>query len=213
MYCVEMLNDDKLQGINNTAVVYNLPGALFSYYENFLSKELADFYFETFQLLPFTQGTVRGGVEKRLSCFFSDLHNPDGTVRDYYYSGKVNKPLEFNDEMRTLKDSVEAATGYRFNSCLINLYNTGKNVIGWHSDSEKSIVPESAIASISLGAERWFDVCAKDNAPEYREESIRTKHGSMMIMAGTMQKYYKHQIRQEASVKAPRINLTFRLAR
>lgn len=200
-------------GIDANHVDMGLPNAVFLWYENFLSRELADFYLETFMLSPFTQGVVRGGTEKRKSCFFSDLRNPDGTLREYYYSGKANLPGEFNDELRTLKESIERVTGAKFNSCLVNLYEHGKHTIGWHSDSEKSLVKNSAIASVSLGAERWFDVRGKEGkACEERECSLRTKHGSMMVMAGPMQDFYKHQIRQEAAVKEPRINLTFRLA-
>jgi alkylated DNA repair dioxygenase AlkB len=201
-------------GIVNEYVDLGLPGATCRYYENFLSKELADFYFETFELMPFTQGRVRMGLERRLTCFYGELTNADGTPREYYYAGKMNTPLQFSDELRTLKETIETSTGYHFNSCLVNLYQHGKHVIGWHSDSEYSLVPESAIASVSLGAERWFDIRAKDNAPDPdREESVRVKHGSMIIMAGLMQNYYRHAIRQEARVKEPRINLTFRLSK
>jgi alkylated DNA repair dioxygenase AlkB len=201
-------------GIDNLFIDLKLPGAECHFYKNFLSKDLADFYFETFELLPFTQGRVRMGLERRLTCFYSDLTNVDGTPREYYYAGKMNTPLQFSDELRTLKETIEAVTGYQFNSCLVNLYRNGRDVIGMHSDSEESLVQRSAIASISLGAERWFDIRAKDHASDPdREESVRVKHGSLIIMAGSMQHNYKHAIRQEARVKEPRINLTFRLSK
>ena len=201
-------------GIINEYVDMGLPGAILHYYENFLSADLADFYFETFELMPFTQGRVRMGLEHRLTCFYGELTNADGTPREYYYAGKMNTPLEFSDELRTLKESIEAATGYQFNSCLVNLYQHGYHKIGLHSDSEQSLVPGSAIASVSLGAERNFDIRAKNNAPDPNYEArIRVKHGSMIIMANQMQTYYKHQVPQEAKVKEPRINLTFRLSR
>ena len=45
---------------------FKLPGGVFKYYEHFLSKELAEFYYETFACkLPFKQGTVSSGSEKR----------------------------------------------------------------------------------------------------------------------------------------------------
>lgn len=204
---------DHARGINTNFVDMALPGADFKYYENFLSRELADFYLETFMQMPFLQGRVSIGTERRKSCFYSELRNTDGGLRDYYYAGKQNVAFEFTDELNVLKNSVELV-GHNYNSCLVNLYETGKNVIGWHSDSEKSLKKYSAIASISLGAERWFDVRGKPDTPyENIETSIRMKHGSLMIMAGHMQDYYKHQVRQEARIKEPRINLTFRLSK
>jgi alkylated DNA repair dioxygenase AlkB len=126
-------------------------------------------------------------MEKRKSCYFSSLRNADSTLREYYYSGKKNIPNEFTDELNELKASIEAATCFKFNACLVNLYETGKNVIGFHSDKERSLCEHSGIASISLGAERWFDIRGMDNKPyEGIEKSVRVKHGSMIIMAGTM---------------------------
>ncbi len=187
----------------------NLPRADFRYYEKFLEPGLADFYFETFSLLPFQQGEVSRGTEKRKSCFFSDRNDPTH-VTTYMYAGKENPALDFTDEMRELKLSIEQALGCKFNSCLVNLYETGRNVIGMHSDSEKSLVPGHPIASISLGAERWFDVVPKCGG---KKDRIRMKHGSMIVMGGEMQQYYKHGVPQEVAVTKPRINLTFRMAK
>lgn len=211
---MDLIEPIREEGICTVVRDFNIPGGELRYYENFLSPELADFYLETFLLMPFQQGEVRGGMEKRQSCFYSDLRNPDGTLRIYNYAGKQNAPLEFTDELRTLKESTERALGLQFNSCLANLYANGKNVIGYHSDSESSIIPTSTIASISLGAERWFDVRAKDDAPDPNINlRIRMKHGSMITMGGQMQRFYKHQVPQEAKIKDPRVNLTFRQAR
>jgi alkylated DNA repair dioxygenase AlkB len=193
---------------------YDLPGGTLHYYENFLNRDFADFYFDTFMQMPFKQGGVARGMERRKSCFYSELRNKDGTLRDYRYAGKTNPALEFQDELSMLKVSVEMALGKQFNSCLANLYETGKDVIGWHADTETSLVAGYPIASISLGAERIFDVRAQSNAPNPElEYSIRLKHGSMIVMGGDMQNYYKHQLRREAKVFTPRINLTIRRAK
>lgn len=212
-------------GICSTSKSYDvLDGCILRYYENFLSKELTDFYYETFELLPFTQGRVRSGLENRQSCFCSTLVDDTGNLKKYSYSGKINTPIRFSDEMKTLADTItqtllldgEHAV---FNSCLANLYVNGSSNIGYHSDSERDLAPGSIIASISLGAERYFDVAATDDVPYriddreiQRKISIRVKHGSMVIMGGKLQNYYKHQLRREAACRAPRINLTFRHA-
>jgi hypothetical protein len=41
---------------------------------------------------------------------------------------------------------------------LINYYEDGSKNIGMHADSEQSLIPGSYIASVSLGAERFFDI-------------------------------------------------------
>ncbi len=197
---------------------YNLAGgAILHYYPEFLTREEADFYYETFELLPFQQGQVKGGNENRLSRFFGGARLADGSLKPYYYSGKENVPLEFNDEMRELAAHITRETGHAFNSCLVNYYASGKNTIGLHSDSETSLQKGSAIGSVSLGAERYFDVVAKDSAPpavaNMEKIRITMRHGSMIVMAGTMQQYYKHAVPSQAAVKTPRINLTFRLSK
>ncbi|MGA9153570.1 MAG: alpha-ketoglutarate-dependent dioxygenase AlkB, partial [Candidatus Nitrosopolaris sp.] len=56
-------------------------------------------------------------------------------------------------ELLELKQIVEKLTETKFNSCLLNLYHSGNEGMGWHSDDEESIQPNSTIASLSLGAE------------------------------------------------------------
>ncbi|MFT4642066.1 MAG: alkylated DNA repair dioxygenase AlkB, partial [Verrucomicrobiales bacterium] len=72
----------------------------------------------------------------------------------YTYSSMEKQPLAWTPVLRDLKSSVEEWTSEVFNACLLNLYQDGMEGMGWHSDNEKSIVGESVIASISLGAER-----------------------------------------------------------
>lgn len=44
-----------------------------------------------------------------------------------------------------------------FNVCLVNVYETGKNTIGWHADNEEK-GDVNCIASLSLGSERRFSL-------------------------------------------------------
>lgn len=198
-----------MNGVSSACSDYQLPGADFRYYDSFLCPQLADFYYETFIELPFAQGEVARGKERRESCFYSALRDGVG-LAPYTYAGKVNYPLEFTDELLELGKIAGQICGCEFNSCLVNLYRTGKNVIGWHSDSEVNLKLGAPIASISLGAERLFDVRRRGNTELVASE--RLLHGSMIVMGGSMQTYYQHQIRAEAGIKTPRINLTYRVA-
>ena len=38
-----------------------------------------------------------------------------------------------------VKERVEELAGSEFNACLLNLYRSGQDNLGWHSDNEKSL--------------------------------------------------------------------------
>jgi len=76
-----------------------------------------------------------------------------------------------------------------------------------HSDDERSLT--GPIVSISLGAERFFDLIYKnDGSIKHR---ITLKSGSMIIMDGITQNYWKHGIPIQRKISDTRINITFRI--
>jgi alkylated DNA repair dioxygenase AlkB len=125
----------------------------------------------------------------------------------YSYSGTTKQPLPWTPELRELKDIAEARTGAIFNSCLLNLYHDGREGMGWHSDDEKSLLRDGCIASMSLGAERKFSFRHKQTK---QTVSLLLEDGSLLVMAGTTQTHWHHQLPKSAKAGAPRINLTFR---
>jgi alkylated DNA repair dioxygenase AlkB len=64
------------------------------------------------------------------------------------------------------------------------------------------------IASVSFGTERVFQL--KHNTLELKQ-NIVLQHGSLLIMKGTTQHFWKHQIPKTKKEIEPRINLTFRI--
>ncbi|KAJ6023784.1 Oxoglutarate/iron-dependent dioxygenase [Penicillium herquei] len=58
--------------------------------------------------------------------------------------------------LETLRQSVEKATGSRYNFCLVNYYASGEDSISFHSDDERFLGAQPNIASLSLGGEREF---------------------------------------------------------
>ena len=80
-------------------------------------------------------------------------------------------------------------------------------IFGWHSDAEKELQKEGAIASISLGAERKF-VFKHRNTKE--KVAIVLKHGSLLIMKNQTQNFWMHCLPPTKKILVPRINLTFR---
>jgi alkylated DNA repair dioxygenase AlkB len=125
----------------------------------------------------------------------------------YAYSGTRKQALMWTRELIALKKIVEAQTGSSFNSCLLNLYHDGNEGMAWHSDDEKSLHQNSAIASISLGAEREFRFKHKRLDEKI---SILLESGSLLIMKDCTQTHWLHSIPKSKMIKNPRINLTFR---
>ena len=125
----------------------------------------------------------------------------------YTYSGITRKALPWNRELLELKALIEQRSGERFNSCLLNLYHDGNEGMSWHSDDEKTLGRHSAIASLSLGAERRF--CFKHKHKPLNAE-ILLEHGALLLMKGSTQTNWLHSIPKSKKISDLRINLTFR---
>lgn len=138
----------------------------------------------------------------RLTAWYGD----PGAV--YIYSGLTESPLHWTDELQEMRDRLYDSLGESFNSVLLNLYRTGEDSMGWHSDDERELGPEPVIASISLGAERRFDLMHRTLAHERR--SYMLPHGSLLVMRGNTQSYWRHRLPKSPRIKEPRVNLTFR---
>jgi alkylated DNA repair dioxygenase AlkB len=125
----------------------------------------------------------------------------------YTYSNTTKQALPWTKELLELKQIVEKLTESKFNSCLLNLYHSGNEGMGWHSDDEESIQPNSTIASLSLGAERKFSFKHKQTKQTI---SSVLEHGSLLIMKDATQAYWLHSLPKSKTISGPRINLTFR---
>ena len=126
---------------------------------------------------------------------------------DYTYSNTTKKALPWTEELQELKNTVEEKTGETFNSCLLNLYHNGDEGMAWHSDAEKTLQKNGAIASVSFGAERKFAFRHKQTKETL---GIILEHGSLLVMKGTTQTHWLHRLPPTKSVTKPRVNLTFR---
>ena len=126
----------------------------------------------------------------------------------YAYSNIIRQALPWTEDLLGLKAMTEQLTGATYNSCLLNLYHDGEEGMAWHSDDEKELTPDGAIASLSFGAERRFLLRHKQTK-EQVEVMLAT--GSLLVMRGTTQTHWLHSLPKMKKVRAPRVNLTFRL--
>lgn len=125
----------------------------------------------------------------------------------YTYSNTTKQALPWTNELLELKDSVEQHSKETFNSCLLNLYHSGEEGMAWHSDAEKDLKLNGAIASVSLGAQRKFALKHKHIS---QKVEVMLENGSLLIMKGATQSFWLHSIPKSKKIKTPRINLTFR---
>jgi alkylated DNA repair dioxygenase AlkB len=125
----------------------------------------------------------------------------------YTYSKQTKQALTWTTELLQLKQIIETKTAQTFNMCLLNLYHHGKESMGWHSDNESQLQHNGSIASLSFGAERKF--MFKHKASK-KIITLNLEHGSLLLMQGSIQQHWLHQLPPMAKVEAPRINLTFR---
>ena len=118
--------------------------------------------------------------------------------------------LERNNWHPTLleiKSSIEFITSQKYNSVLANYYRDGSDSMGWHSDDESMLDKDSAIASVSFGQERHLHFKHKNKDISF---AVKQTHGSLIVMEGETQKYWKHCIKKSKKLMKPRLNLTFR---
>lgn len=138
---------------------------------------------------------------KRMVAWYGD------EALEYTYSGMKKVASPWNTTLLELKRIVEHLTHETFNSCLLNLYHDGNEGMGWHSDAEKDLKENGTIASLSLGAERKFSFRHKQSK---KRIDLTLENGSLLLMRGTTQKYWLHQLPKSKKITRGRINLTFR---
>jgi alkylated DNA repair dioxygenase AlkB len=125
----------------------------------------------------------------------------------YGYSGQQLKAEKFPTFLDELRLKVQKRTGNKYNALLINYYRDGQDSNGWHADNEKTLGPNPSIASISLGAERTFEL---KHLSTGQKKSVLLADGSLLHMHGPLQHHYKHQLPKKRALTEARLNLTFR---
>jgi alkylated DNA repair dioxygenase AlkB len=189
-------------------IVLNLPDATILYYPHFFDKKEADAIFAQLATdIPWQQDEIRvyGKIHQqpRLTALFGN----EG--KSYSYSNIKMQPHPWNPLLRKIKSNIESAVDTNFSTVLLNFYRDGKDSNGWHADNEKELGTNPVIASLSFGAERTFQL--KHNTDQSQKKNIVLEHGSLLLMKGTTQHFWKHQIPKTSKPIGPRINLTFRV--
>jgi len=142
-------------------------------------------------------------LQPRLTAWYGNQES------SYSYSGITMEPRAWNQTLLNLKVRIESLLGQDFNSVLLNYYRDHRDSMGMHSDDEPELGKQPVIASLSLGEERTLLLRHK-----YRKDLSTIKlpltSGSLLVMKGSTQSYWKHGISKQKKVCGSRLNLTFR---
>jgi len=196
------------QGIDIQNPIIKLEDAELLYHPAFFNKTESDRIFKTLlESIEWKQDKIiMYGKElplPRLSAWYGDNNKP------YTYSGITLNPLPWTDELLRIKEKIEAVAQVTFSSVLLNRYRDGQDYVGWHTDAEKELGKNPVIGSVNFGATRKFQLRRIDNHKDKFE--VELKHGTFLVMTGTMQHYWQHQVPKTALKIGERVNLTFRV--
>jgi len=177
-----------------------------NYYGRIMTVPQADNYFQ--QLLNNIEwkndaAVIYGKliITKRKVAWYGDK------AFEYTYSNTTKRALPWTNELLALKRIAEENTNETFNSCLLNLYHSGDEGMAWHSDAERDLKKNGAIASMSFGAERKFSFKHKKTKESI---SLNLEHGSLLVMKDATQTNWLHRLPPTKLKITPRVNLTFR---
>lgn len=181
-------------------------GGTVNYYGKLFPTSVADEYFD---LLMNTidwkndEAFIMGKhiITKRKVAWYGD------SAFTYTYSKSSKTALPWTTELLELKTIAEQKTGTTYNSCLLNLYHNGDEGMAYHSDDERALAENAAIASLSFGAARKFLFKHKQSK---ETKSVFLEHGSLLVMRDDTQKNWLHRLPPTKKALSPRVNLTFR---
>ncbi|KAL8732803.1 MAG: hypothetical protein Q9181_003818 [Wetmoreana brouardii] len=213
------------------------------YFQPFIPKSIEKDLFEFLRSQLFfyrVQYKIkRGGIETQINTpryttiFGLDETSrfaPDGSIVEATTSKPVApskyptcKPRPIPQCLDELRKITEVFTESTYNFCLVNYYASGADSISYHSDDERFLGSDPAIASFSLGAKRDFLMKHKPVPPKdndgVSEQINRAKplklplaSGDMVLMRGKTQANWLHSIpkRKGGESERGRINITFR---
>lgn len=195
--------------IDNQPKKFDLPEADITYHPSFYDNSQSNNYFnELLKKIEWQQDkmNIHGKDVQlpRLTAWYGDNN------KDYSFSGITLQPKDWLPELLQIKTDIEKLVSLTFNSVLLNLYRSGQDSISWHTDAEKELGKNPLIASVSFGETRRFQLKHK-----YKKElgvtNIDLTDGSLLVMQGTTQHYWLHQIPKSKKQLKERINLTFRI--
>jgi len=182
---------------------FNVPDADLQLIDGFFTKDEADYFYKS--LLKNTQW-------HRYDMPMYEKVVTAPRMVSWYQDASDNIPSDapgLTTDLKEVRKKVEEEVGLQFNAVLLNLYRNGQDGVSWHSDKTHKSDNNPVIASVTFGETRLFRLRHK-----FRKEipllEIPLHHGTFLLMSGTTNRYWEHQVPKTSKEVLPRINLTFR---
>ena len=138
------------------------------------------------------------------SFLFADEH----LLGEEYFPKVWGERSVWTENLAEVKGRIEKLTGARYQVARAIYYEDGGDEMAFHSDLP-AYGPTDEIASLSLGAERIFQLRKVDDHDDVL--SLRLRNGSLLFMGPNCQQQYEHGIPPDPDCTTWRINLTFRM--
>lgn len=126
---------------------------------------------------------------------------------DYAYSGLVHRARPLTPQLDAIRALVEALTGARFNTVVVNLYRDGADGMGWHADDDYPCGAHPEIGSVSFGATRRLKLRGRGHPGRC---TVELPGRSLLLMAAGTQARWQHSVPKTRRPVGARVNLTFR---
>jgi alkylated DNA repair dioxygenase AlkB len=199
--------EDELLVAEKKEVATSLPDAEINFYPHFFTKSESDLIFENlFNEIKWRSDKIKlYGKEidlPRKTAWYGE------TGKSYTYSGIQMFPEPWTPTLLKIKKKIEKIADVKFNSVMMNLYRDGNDGISWHTDAETELGKNPVIGSVSFGETRRFMLRHRYN--KILKTEFELSHGSFLLMSGTTQHFWQHQIPKTTKKLDSRINLTFR---
>lgn len=183
---------------------FEIPDGELLLVENFFNKKESDAYYHRLLTdtvwreyeMPMYDKVVKA---PRMIAWFEDKADVQNE----------KKPMELTEDLKKIRERVEQQTQLTFNAVLLNLYRNGNDGVAWHSDKTGRSGINPVIASVTFGETRIFRLRHKFRK-EIPQVEIPLHHGSFLLMSGTTNSFWEHQVPKTTRKILPRINLTFR---
>ena len=177
----------------------------FIYYKDFFNVNYYNYIYNWVNNLQFIKGYKNSGNKIDREQIWYDNNN------NYFckiWKTRQNrwKPHKYDDILQEIQNNIIKKLDVNIDTCLINKYNTGQDIISPHKDSIYSFGEYPTIVIYSIGCTRELKINSDITKKSF---IVKLEPNSIFIMKGASQKYFTHEI-IKSDEKKTRFSLTFR---
>jgi len=162
-----------------------------------------------------------GGFQKGSTNDHDDDHWNDNNNNKVAECNNIPLPAPFQPLFEHM------TTRRPYNQCVVTWYENGRDMIPFHGDWDLGMPCDADIATVTLTRNHDKSIPSRefvikpigeyaactagwDVQALYRRVSVKTTHGSIIVMGGMTQKKFRHGVPRACGVTEPRISLSLR---